>query len=124
MNGYSGVQGSGFAAGATSTTNQVEDTTAYTADESEYNDINTDVELYAFEDISKALAYINEKKSILYFSGGLTRDGIENQASLHAAVNAAVRANVSIYSVDARGLQAISPLGRRHHRQLARQLRL
>ncbi|HEX3940447.1 MAG TPA: VWA domain-containing protein [Acidobacteriaceae bacterium] len=111
VNGYSGVQGSGFAAGATSTTNQVEDTTAYTADESEYNDMNTDVELYAFEDISKALAYINEKKSILYFSGGLTRDGIENQASLHAAVNAAVRANVSIYSVDARGLQAISPLG-------------
>lgn len=111
VNAYSGTQGSGFADGATSTTNQSEDTTSYTADESEYNDVNTDRELYAFEDISKALSHINEKKSLLYFSGGLTRDGIENQASLHAAVNAAVRANLSIYSVDARGLQAISPLG-------------
>lgn len=111
VNSYSGTQGSGFADGATSTTNQSEDTTSYTADESEYNDVNTDRELYAFQDISKALSHINEKKSLLYFSGGLTRDGIENQASLHAAVNAAVRANLSIYSVDARGLQAISPLG-------------
>ena len=48
---------------------------------------------------------------MLYFSGGIQRDGIENQASLHAAINASVRANLSIYSVDARGLEAISPLG-------------
>ena len=111
VGGYSGAQGSGYELGATSTTNQVEDTTSFTPDESEYNDLNTDRELFAIEDISHALAYINEKKSLLYFSGGIQRDGIENQASLHAAVNTAVRANISIYSVDARGLQAISPLG-------------
>src|SRR6202522_20408 len=111
VNAYSGTQGSGFQSGATSTTNQVEDTTAFTADESEYNDINTDRELFAFTDIAHSLAYINEKKSLLYFSGGIQRDGIENQASLHAAINASVRANMSIYSVDARGLEAISPLG-------------
>jgi VWFA-related protein len=111
VNSYSGTQGAGFALGATSTTNQVEDTSSFTADESEYNDINTDRELFAIEDISKALANINEKKSLLYFSGGIQRDGIENQASLHAAINAAVRSNLSIYSVDTRGLQAISPLG-------------
>ncbi len=111
VNAYSGTQGAGFQSGATSTTNQVEDTTAFTPDEQEYNDVNTDRELFAFEDISHSLAYINEKKSLLYFSGGIQRDGIENQASLHAAINAAVRANLSIYSVDARGLEAISPLG-------------
>ncbi len=111
VNAYSGTQGAGFQSGATSTTNQVEDTTAFTPDESEYNDVNTDRELFAFEDIAHSLAYINEKKSLLYFSGGIQRDGIENQASLHAAINAAVRANLSIYSVDARGLEAISPLG-------------
>src|ERR1700678_1423879 len=111
VNAYSGTQGSGFQSGATSTTNQVEDTTAFTPDEQEYNDVNTDRELFAFEDIAHSLAYINEKKSLLYFSGGIQRDGIENQASLHAAINAAVRANMSIYSVDARGLEAISPLG-------------
>lgn len=111
VNSYSGTQGAGFGLGATSTTNQVEDATSFTPDEEEYNDINTDRELFAFEDIAHALAYIDEKKSLLYFSGGIQRDGIENQASLHAAVNAAVRANLSIYSVDSRGLQAISPLG-------------
>ncbi|MGD0368520.1 MAG: VWA domain-containing protein [Acidobacteriaceae bacterium] len=111
VNAYGGTQGSGFAAGATSTSNQVEDASSFAPDESEYNDINTDRELFALEDISKSLAYLNEKKSLLYFSGGIQRDGIENQASLHAAINASVRANISIYSVDARGLQAISPLG-------------
>lgn len=111
VNNYSSSEGAGFELGATSTTNQVEDTSSFTADEQEYNDLNTDRELFAFEDISRSLAYINEKKSLLYFSGGLQRDGIENQASLHAAINAAVRANLSIYSVDTRGLQAISPLG-------------
>jgi VWFA-related protein len=111
VNAYSGTQGAGFQSGSTSTTNQVEDTTSFTADEQEYNDVNTDRELFAFADIAHSLAYINEKKSLLYFSGGIQRDGIENQASLHAAINAAVRANLSIYSVDARGLEAISPLG-------------
>jgi VWFA-related protein len=111
VNSYSGDQTQGFAPGSTSTTNQVEDTTAFTADESEYNDINTDRELYAIAAIAKSLSYINQKKALLYFSGGISRDGIENQASLRSAINAAVRSNMSIYSVDARGLQAISPLG-------------
>jgi VWFA-related protein len=111
VNSYSAGGGQGFQSGATSTTTQVEDTTSFTPDEEEYNDINTDRELFAIASISKSLAYINEKKSMLYFSGGIQRDGIENQASLRSAINSAVRANLSIYSVDTRGLQAISPLG-------------
>lgn len=108
---YNGTESQGFAQGATSNSNQVEDTTGYTPDESEYNDINTDRELLALRTISKSLEKITEKKSLLYFSGGISRDGIENQASLRAAINAAVRANLAIYSVDTRGLQAVSPLG-------------
>ena len=108
---YNGTEGQAFTPGATSNSNQVEDTTSYTADESEYNDLNTDRELFALMSISKSLAKIGEKKSLLYFSGGISRDGIENQASLRAAINSAVRANLAIYSVDTRGLQAISPLG-------------
>jgi VWFA-related protein len=111
VGGYSGVQGSGYELGATSTTNQVEDTTTFAPDEEEYNDLNTDRELFAIEEIAKSLVWIKQKKSMLYFSGGIERDGIENQASLNAAVNVAVRSNLSIYSVDTRGLQAISPLG-------------
>lgn len=108
---YNGTEGQGFTQGANANSNQVEDTTAYTADESEFNDINTDRELFALRAISQSLAKISEKKSLLYFSGGISRDGIENEASLRAAVNAAVRANLAIYSVDTRGLQAIGPLG-------------
>ena len=108
---YNGTEGQGFAEGATANTNQAEDATGYTPDESEYNDLNTDRELFALRAISKSLEKITEKKSLLYFSGGISRDGIENQASLRAAVNSAVRANLSIYSVDTRGLEAVSPLG-------------
>jgi len=108
---YNGTEGQGFAQGANANTNQVEDTTAYAPDESEYNDLNTDRELFALRSISQSLAKINEKKSLLYFSGGISRDGIENEASLRSAINAAVRADLAIYSVDTRGLQAIAPLG-------------
>jgi VWFA-related protein len=108
---YNGTEGQGFAQGANANTNQVEDTTAYTPDEGEYNDLNTDRELFALRAISKSLERINEKKSLLYFSGGISRDGIENEASLRSAINSAVRADLSIYSVDTRGLQAIGPLG-------------
>ncbi len=111
IDSYSGTQEAGYQPGSVSTTNQAEDTSSYTPDESEYNDINTDRELFAIASISKSLSYLNQKKSLLYFSGGIQRDGIENQASLRAATNAAVRSNLSIYSVDTRGLEAISPLG-------------
>ncbi|MFZ1013654.1 MAG: VWA domain-containing protein [Terracidiphilus sp.] len=108
---YNGTEGQGFAQGSTANSNQAEDTTGYTPDESEYNDLNTDRELFALRAVSKSLEKITEKKSLLYFSGGISRDGIENQASLRAAVNSAVRANLAIYSVDTRGLQAITALG-------------
>jgi VWFA-related protein len=108
---YNGTEGQGFAQGANANSNQVEDTTAYTPDESEYNDLNTDRELFALRAVSKSLERINEKKSLLYFSGGISRDGIENEASLRSAINSAVRADLSIYSVDTRGLQTIGPLG-------------
>ncbi len=108
---YNGTEGQGFAEGANANSNQVENTTGYTPDESEYNDLNTDRELFALRAVSKSLERINEKKSMLYFSGGISRDGIENEASLRSAINSAVRADLAIYSVDTRGLQAIGPLG-------------
>ena len=47
------------------------------------------------------------RPEILYV-GDLEPDP-DNQVELRAAVNAAVRANVAIYPVDARGLQAVVP---------------
>ncbi len=108
---YNGTEGQGFTEGANANSNQVEDTTSYTPDEQEYNDLNTDRELFAIRAIALSIEKVGMKKSMLYFSGGISRDGIENEASLRQAINASVRADMAIYSVDTRGLQAVLPMG-------------
>ena len=72
---------------------------------------NNDVRLRALKTIAESLSAIEQKKSILYFSAGMQRNGQDNQVELRSAINAAVRANVSIYAVDTRGLQAVVPGG-------------
>jgi VWFA-related protein len=110
---YDGSEGTGFTAGNTSgsTDGTADDTSTFTADDSEYANLNTDRELYAIQAIAKALERVDQRKSMLYFSGGLSRNGIENQASMRAATNAATKANMAIYSVDSRGLEALPPVG-------------
>ena len=88
-----------------------DDTSAFAADDTEYNSLNTDRELLAIRTIAKSLERVDQRKSMLYFSGGLTRNGIENEASLRAATNEAAKANMAIYAVDSRGLQALPPVG-------------
>src|SRR5262249_29289562 len=48
---------------------------------------------------------------LIYFASGLRLNGTNNLAQLHATINAAVRAGVSFWPVDARGLVAQAPLG-------------
>ena len=88
-----------------------DDASTFTADDTEYVNLNTDRELYAIRQVAKSLERVDQRKSMLYFSGGLARNGIENQASLREATNEAAKANLAIYSVDARGLQALPPVG-------------
>jgi VWFA-related protein len=78
---------------------------------SEFDAFNNDARLRAIRTISDALAPVEQKKAILYFSSGMTRSGADNQVELRTAINAAVRANVSLYPVDTRGLQAVVPGG-------------
>ena len=66
----------------------------------------TDRKLTALEDAAHKLSVYPEKKALIYFSSGVNKTGIDNQAQLKATVNAAVRSNVSFYPVDARGLVA------------------
>jgi VWFA-related protein len=110
---YNGTEGTGFANGNEGGTSggTSDDASSFTADDSEYNSLNTDRELYAIRTIAKSLERVDQRKSMLYFSGGLTRQGIENQASMRAATNEAVKANMAIYSVDSRGLEAMPPVG-------------
>ena len=80
---------------------------AFSADTSETDIFNTDRKLDAMRTMFETLQGIEQKKSVLFFSGGLRTSGIDNQTSLRAAINAANRSNTSIYAVDLRGLQAV-----------------
>jgi VWFA-related protein len=105
---YSATSGQGFEAGATGATEGTPDTGAtFTPDETEYNIFNTDHRLEAIRSIAEQLGHVNEKKSLIYFSSGMDQTGVENESELRATVNAAVKANLSIYTMDMRGLQAI-----------------
>jgi VWFA-related protein len=84
---------------------------AYTADETEFNVFNTDQKLEAVESLANVLGAIPGRKSVIEFTGGITQTGEENRTQLRAATDAANRANVSIYSVDSRGLMAAVPGG-------------
>jgi VWFA-related protein len=84
---------------------------AFVADETEFNIFNTDQKLAAIEKVARMLASMPEKKQLIYFNGGINKTGIDNQAQLEASINAAMKANVVIYPIDARGLMADPPGG-------------
>lgn len=84
---------------------------AFTPDETEFNIFNTDQKLAAIESLARMLRAVPGRKSLIHFSSGVERTGIENQAQLRATTDAANQANVSLYTVDARGLAALPPGG-------------
>jgi VWFA-related protein len=84
---------------------------AFGQDDSEFNVFNTDRQLSALQTTAKMLGQLSEKKSLIYFASGLRLNGIDNQAQMHATVDTAVRAGVSFWPIDARGLTAGAPLG-------------
>ena len=105
---FSSGSGQGFEEGTTSTTEGTPDTgQPFTADDTEYTIFNTDRRLEALRSVAEKLSHVQQKKSLIYFSSGMDRTGIENQSELRAAVNAAVRSNLAIYTMDMRGLQAL-----------------
>jgi VWFA-related protein len=116
MAGFSSGVGEGFANGVTPDANaDATDTSdaaaGFTPDETEYNIFNTDRRLQALVTLANDLSGIPQRKSVIYFSGGMQRTGVENQTQLRAAINAATRANLSFYTVDVRGLEAVIPGG-------------
>jgi VWFA-related protein len=84
---------------------------AFGQDDSEFNVFNTDRQLSALETAAKMLGQLNEKKSLIYFASGLRLNGVDNQAQLHATVDSAIKAGVSFWPIDTRGLVAEPPLG-------------
>ncbi len=103
-------EGQGFGS-STDDANSPDTGAAFGQDDSEFNIFNTDRQLSALQTASQMLARLSEKKALIYFASGLRLNGLNNQAQLRATVNAAIRAGVSFWPIDARGLVAMPPLG-------------
>jgi VWFA-related protein len=112
LSSYTSGQGQGFDNGLTGSSEGAAETSgAFTADDTDYNTFNADRKLLALQAIMQSLGKISQKKAIIYFSNGISQNGVDNQSALRAATASAVKANVSIYPVDIRGLQAFPPGG-------------
>jgi VWFA-related protein len=112
IDAFGGNNASGFENGGTGDTEDTPDTGgAFTADDTEFNIFNTDRRLDALQTLADSLAAIQQKKSVVYFSSGMSQQGTDNQVQLRRTVDRANRANVSIYAADMRGLQAQVPGG-------------
>ncbi len=85
--------------------------TAFGQDDAEFSILNTDRQLSALQTAATMLRGLPEQKSLIYFASGLRLNGVDNQAQLRATTNAAIRANVALSPIDARGLVATAPLG-------------
>jgi VWFA-related protein len=109
---YNSGQGQGFENGNTGSAEGTAETSgAFSADDTDFNTFSADRKLLALQSLMQALGKLPQKKSLIYFSNGITQTGADNQSALRSATAAAVKANVSIYSMDIRGLQAFPPGG-------------
>jgi VWFA-related protein len=84
---------------------------AFGEDDDAFNIFATDRQLSALQSAVTDLGPLPEIKTLVYLGGGLRLNGTDNMAQLRATVNAAVRSNVTINPIDARGLIASAPLG-------------
>ena len=86
-------------------------TSEFIADETELALFETNQQLSAIQSVAQAFRDVLGRKALLYFSSGLTNRGIENNEQMRWTTDLSNRANMSIYSVDTRGLVALSPGG-------------
>jgi VWFA-related protein len=84
---------------------------AFGQDDYEFNIFNTDRQLAGLQTAVTMLREVTAQKSLIYVASGLRLNGTDNQAQLRATINAALRANVVIHTIDARGLVAFGPMG-------------
>jgi VWFA-related protein len=83
----------------------------FVPDSVQFDIFNTDRRLSALETLAKMYREFPERKSLIYFSSGVTTTGTENNAQIRSTVDNANRSNMSIYTVDSRGLVALPPMG-------------
>ncbi len=119
LSSYNSGEGQGFDNGAAGSSEGAAETGgSFTEDDTDLNTFNADRKLLAIQSLMQALGKLPQKKSVIYFSNGITQSGVDNQSALRAATAAAVKSNASIYSLDVRGLQALPPGGQAQNASL------
>ena len=95
IDAFGGVNGAGFEDGGNGDAEDTPDNgNAFTADDTEFNIFNTDRRLDALQTLADELAGIEQKKSVIYFSSGMSQQGTDNQVQLRRTVEGAHPANV------------------------------
>jgi protein involved in polysaccharide export with SLBB domain len=56
------------------------------------------------ETTTHILGSLPGRKSLIYFASGIVQPGADDQAELRSAIDAAIKSNVAIYTIDVRGL--------------------
>jgi VWFA-related protein len=108
LGAYNSDSGQGFDSGTTGSSEGTAETSgAFTADDTDFNTFSADRKLLALQSLVQSVGKLSQKKSLIYFSNGISQSGVDNQSALRAATAAAVRSNVAIYPLDVRGLQAL-----------------
>ena len=98
LSAYNDSEGQGFASGTTGSSEGTAETSgAYTPDDTDYNTFSADRKLLALQSILEAMGKIPQKKSLIYFSNGISQSGVDNQSALRAATAASrFPANASV----------------------------
>jgi len=108
LSSYNSSSGQGFDSGATGSAEGAAETGgSFTPDDTDYNTFSADRKLLALQSLIQSVGKLPQKKSLIYFSNGISQSGVDNQSALRAATATAVKANVAIYPLDVRGLQAL-----------------
>ncbi len=83
IDAFGGANGQGFDAGGNGDAEDTSDNgNAFTADDTEFSIFNTDRRLDAIQSLADALSGIQQKKSVIYFSSGMSQSGSDNQVQL------------------------------------------
>ena len=90
LSAYNSSSGQGFDAGsAGSAEGSAETGGSFTADDTDYNTFSADRKLLALQSIIQSVGKLSQKKSLIYFSNGISQSGVDNQSALRAATAAA-----------------------------------
>src|SRR5215469_11021981 len=83
LSSYTSGEGQGFDSGATGSAEGAAETGgSFTADDTDYNTFSADRKLLALQSLMQSLGKLSQKKSLIYFSNGISQSGMDNQTAL------------------------------------------